>query len=89
MLKRLILVQKNYDIFKAKKEKRIRQISIWCSHRELQSAVVRRGMELTDFQCLLLEENCISLDSAYKFHALKLQDADHEQDTDQTNPTCA
>ena len=43
----------------------------------------------TDFESLLLGENYILLECAANICVLKLQDADHAPDAEQTNPTCA
>ena len=43
----------------------------------------------TEFKCLLVEENSILLVCETNVRLLKLQDANHEQDTDQPKLTCA
>ena len=43
----------------------------------------------TDLECLLVEKNSLSLVCAAKVRVLKLQDADHVRDADQTNATRA
>ena len=40
-----------------------------------------------NFKCLFVEENFMLLVCAAKVHFFKLQDADHEGETDQLNPT--
>ncbi|GFX29278.1 hypothetical protein TNCV_3218121 [Trichonephila clavipes] len=52
------------------------------------SAAKRHDIE-SAFECLPVEENSILLVCAEKVRLLKLQDADHDRDTDKPNPTSA
>ena len=81
-------MQINDEIFKAKKKVYAKSV-LGIDTARCKILLYDVAWSQIHFGCLVLEKNSVLLECAARVRVFKLQDADHERDADQTNPTCA